>query len=91
MQIGEAPLWGSRGFRPVREVDPVPLGTVCPNVAGETKAMRRKNRRFAGKISGARRIRTADLLGAIQALCQLSYSPEMPCAEVVRWGRDQPV
>ena len=25
---------------------------------------------------GARRIRTADLLGAIQALCQLSYSPE---------------
>ncbi len=26
---------------------------------------------------GARRIRTADLLGAIQALCQLSYSPEM--------------
>jgi hypothetical protein len=25
--------------------------------------------------SGARRIRTADLLGAIQALCQLSYSP----------------
>ncbi len=27
-------------------------------------------------LSGARRIRTADLLGAIQALCQLSYSPE---------------
>ena len=27
--------------------------------------------------SGARRIRTADLLGAIQALCQLSYSPEV--------------
>jgi hypothetical protein len=27
-------------------------------------------------VSGARRIRTADLLGAIQALCQLSYSPE---------------
>ncbi len=26
---------------------------------------------------GARRIRTADLLGAIQALCQLSYSPEV--------------
>ena len=26
-------------------------------------------------VSGARRIRTADLLGAIQALCQLSYSP----------------
>ena len=24
---------------------------------------------------GARRIQTADLLGAIQALCQLSYSP----------------
>jgi hypothetical protein len=28
-------------------------------------------------VDGARRIRTADLLGAIQALCQLSYSPEM--------------
>jgi hypothetical protein len=28
-------------------------------------------------VNGARRIRTADLLGAIQALCQLSYSPEM--------------
>ena len=27
-------------------------------------------------VSGARRIRTADLLGAIQALCQLSYSPK---------------
>ena len=26
-------------------------------------------------MNGARRIRTADLLGAIQALCQLSYSP----------------
>jgi hypothetical protein len=55
----------------------VTLGTVCPNVVGETKVMRGKNRRFAGKRSGARRIRTADLLGAIQALCQLSYSPEM--------------
>jgi hypothetical protein len=30
----------------------------------------------AVSVSGARRIRTADLLGAIQALCQLSYSPE---------------
>ena len=30
-----------------------------------------------GEKSGARRIRTADLLGAIQALCQLSYSPEI--------------
>ncbi len=29
-------------------------------------------------VDGARRIRTADLLGAIQALCQLSYSPEIP-------------
>ena len=29
----------------------------------------------ATSADGARRIRTADLLGAIQALCQLSYSP----------------
>lgn len=35
---------------------------------------------------GARRIRTADLLGAIQALCQLSYSPE-----VRRWWDGVPV
>jgi hypothetical protein len=34
-----------------------------------------KTRQRSG--DGARRIRTADLLGAIQALCQLSYSPEM--------------
>jgi hypothetical protein len=33
---------------------------------------------------GARRIRTADLLGAIQALCQLSYSPEMGELQVKR-------
>ena len=34
-------------------------------------------------VSGARRIRTADLLGAIQALCQLSYSPECVVWEVM--------
>ena len=32
-------------------------------------------RRAGVLLNGARRIRTADLLGAIQALCQLSYSP----------------
>jgi hypothetical protein len=32
-------------------------------------------RRAGSYADGARRIRTADLLGAIQALCQLSYSP----------------
>jgi hypothetical protein len=32
---------------------------------------------------GARRIRTADLLGAIQALCQLSYSPECVGGRIV--------
>jgi hypothetical protein len=33
------------------------------------------NMEIANSDDGARRIRTADLLGAIQALCQLSYSP----------------
>ncbi len=33
--------------------------------------------------SGARRIRTADLLGAIQALCQLSYSPSCGVGRIV--------
>lgn len=37
---------------------------------------KRNRRRAATSVDGARRIRTADLLGAIQALCQLSYSPE---------------
>jgi hypothetical protein len=36
--------------------------------------------RFAGDGDGASRTRTGDLLGAIQALSQLSYSPE-----VVSW------
>jgi hypothetical protein len=34
-----------------------------------------ESHRAAVKGSGARRTRTADLLGAIQALSQLSYSP----------------
>ena len=41
--------------------------------------------------SGARRIRTADLLGAIQALCQLSYSPEGRAGKLLplpRKGKD---
>ena len=33
------------------------------------------NRIYGGFGDGARRTRTADLLGAIQALSQLSYSP----------------
>jgi hypothetical protein len=37
-------------------------------------------KRFQG--DGARRIRTADLLIANQALCQLSYSPEMADVQV---------
>ena len=35
---------------------------------------------FQGFSNGAKRARTADLLGAIQALSQLSYSPEGPCS-----------
>jgi hypothetical protein len=72
-----SPLWGSRDFWPRAALNSATLGTVCPNVATETNRGDNKNRRFAGKKNGARRIRTADLLGAIQALCQLSYSPEM--------------
>jgi hypothetical protein len=39
--------------------------------------MRPKVARLSGENHGAKRIRTADLLGAIQALSQLSYSPAM--------------
>ena len=45
--------------------------------SGGWKRLENRSRPRAGTSSdGARRIRTADLLGAIQALCQLSYSPE---------------
>ena len=40
-----------------------------------------------GDFSGARRIRTADLLGAIQALCQLSYSPEVEAGKLIPFPR----
>jgi hypothetical protein len=46
-------------------------------VAVETNQEEEKSAYLQGEKSGARRIRTADLLGAIQALCQLSYSPEV--------------
>jgi hypothetical protein len=45
-----------------------------------------KNRspRCAGaSVSGASRTRTGDLLGAIQALCQLSYSPSCVAGRIV--------
>ena len=43
------------------------------------RAPKRKNPRGCrGSPSGASRTRTGDLLGAIQALFQLSYSPEDP-------------
>ena len=35
---------GSHGFRPKAGLSPATLGTVCPNVAGETNGMRRENR-----------------------------------------------
>jgi hypothetical protein len=38
-------------------------------------------------VSGARRIRTADLLGAIQALCQLSYSPACVAGKLIPLAR----
>jgi hypothetical protein len=47
-------------------------------------------RKREGPSDGASRTRTGDLLGAIQALFQLSYSPaEGPM--VAAWMRDAPV
>ena len=54
------------------------IGTECLSLSEATTGEAAKNSILAGKSYGARRIRTADLLGAIQALCQLSYSPEIP-------------
>src|SRR4051794_28427421 len=42
---------------------------------GEPELKGERRRRFAGRRHGARGTRTPDLLGAIQALSQLSYSP----------------
>ena len=39
------------------------------------RSSQQENRRFAAVSHGASRTRTGDLLGAIQALSQLSYSP----------------
>jgi hypothetical protein len=75
-----SPLWGSRDFWPRAALNSATLGTVCPNVATETNRGDNKNRRFAGKKSGARRIRTADLLGAIGVHRLLTDSENWPFA-----------
>lgn len=72
---------GIHGNRRRSSADRRPFGHSCPMTlplpAGSPTGQKRKSPRRAGASeSGARRIRTADLLGAIQALCQLSYSPE---------------
>src|SRR5919197_4714978 len=47
-----------------------------PSAWRQSRALsQQENRRFAAVSSGASRTRTGDLLGAIQALSQLSYSP----------------
>jgi hypothetical protein len=44
------------------------IGTECLSLSEVTTDRGAENRTFAGKTYGARRIRTADLLGAIQRL-----------------------
>src|SRR6476661_11238949 len=46
-----------------------------PELRTHSQPMRRKTLGFPGPSDGASRARTGDLLGAIQALSQLSYSP----------------
>ena len=43
-----------------------------------------ENQWFSGFFGGDKRDRTADLLNAIQALSQLSYTPKLHCA-VTAW------
>jgi hypothetical protein len=75
----ESPKHGHRCVSPhIRR----PLGTsarIWGQPRGWSKRLPKREtaRLQAFFVDGARRIRTADLLGAIQALCQLSYSPEM--------------
>ena len=49
---------------------------LVPFVAGKKKGLKAKCRKSLISFGGAKRDRTADLLNAIQALSQLSYSPE---------------
>jgi hypothetical protein len=50
----------------------------CQMTTGpESRPQRRDPRNCEGPTDGARGTRTPDLLGAIQALSQLSYSPEV--------------
>jgi hypothetical protein len=55
----------------------VPRNSGIKGLGSNDRPKRETARLQALRVDGARRIRTADLLGAIQALCQLSYSPEM--------------
>jgi hypothetical protein len=55
----------------IPEADPVDLAAVTTEFGERSQDISR---------DGASRTRTGDLLGAIQALSQLSYSPEMPRA-----------
>ena len=41
-----------------------------------------ENQWFSGFFGGDKRDRTADLLNAIQALSQLSYTPKFNCADI---------
>jgi hypothetical protein len=56
--------------------DGVPKGIRTPVTAVKGQCPRPLDDGDAGKSGGARRDRTADLLHAMQALSQLSYSPE---------------
>jgi hypothetical protein len=47
--------------------------------------MRTRVREFSSEIGGAKRSRTADLLHAMQALYQLSYSPTKEARNVREW------
>ena len=64
---GSVALRAGRQFWPRKRAQLGDFGHCVPNVAGETNSEESENRRFVGEESGARRIRTADLLGAIQA------------------------
>jgi hypothetical protein len=74
MRVGalEPRIFGATFAAAEMHSDPVRCTHMHPSVFES----RKKKAQISGAFSGASRTRTGDLLGAIQALSQLSYSPE---------------
>ena len=60
----------------------IPLSNLSIKIPGTKKAL--KHKCFKASCGGDKRDRTADLLNAIQALSQLSYTPKLAASQSAR-------